>query len=238
MKAIIPVAGAGTKLRPHTYTQPKALIPIAGKTILSFIVDQLYDAGIKEFIFCTGSPGFKKIIERLPSVPKHTRVRFFTPGSHSVIGSYDKNTSGRITGDDPLTFNLSNRFYRRSKRLTDAGTCLFFLLTFPFHLLIKRRPGIFFNNVFLVLTGKYTWVGYASPGTSLPRLSKGVITPTGLPSDKNILSAEALKNSDSFYAKHYSVEVDLHCSGGIIMNFPDYSQKDLITNKPINWLTN
>jgi glucose-1-phosphate thymidylyltransferase len=34
MKAIIPVAGAGTKLRPHTYTQPKALIPLAGKTIL------------------------------------------------------------------------------------------------------------------------------------------------------------------------------------------------------------
>src|SRR5690606_28814297 len=83
--------------------------------------------GIKEVIFCTGSPGFKKIIELLPSVPKHTRVRFFTPGSHSVIGSYDKNTSGRISGIDPFTFNLSNRFYRRSKRLTDAGTCLFFL---------------------------------------------------------------------------------------------------------------
>ena len=41
MKAIIPVAGAGTKLRPHTYTQPKALIPLAGKTILSIIVDNL-----------------------------------------------------------------------------------------------------------------------------------------------------------------------------------------------------
>ena len=46
MKAIIPVAGAGTKLRPHTYTQPKALIPLAGKTILSIIVDQLSEAGI------------------------------------------------------------------------------------------------------------------------------------------------------------------------------------------------
>ncbi|HVZ25425.1 MAG TPA: sugar phosphate nucleotidyltransferase [Sediminibacterium sp.] len=59
MKAIIPVAGAGTKLRPHTYTQPKALIPIAGKTILSFIVDQLREAGIHEFIFIVGYLGEK-----------------------------------------------------------------------------------------------------------------------------------------------------------------------------------
>lgn len=59
MKAIIPVAGAGAKLRPHTYTQPKALIPIAGKTILSYIVDQLSDAGIKEFIFIIGYLGEK-----------------------------------------------------------------------------------------------------------------------------------------------------------------------------------
>lgn len=59
MKAIIPVAGAGAKLRPHTYTQPKALIPIAGKTILSFIVDQLHSAGITEFIFIVGYLGEK-----------------------------------------------------------------------------------------------------------------------------------------------------------------------------------
>jgi glucose-1-phosphate thymidylyltransferase len=59
MKAIIPVAGAGTRLRPHTYTQPKALIPIAGKTILSFIVDQLHEAGINEFIFIVGYLGDK-----------------------------------------------------------------------------------------------------------------------------------------------------------------------------------
>ena len=59
MKAIIPVAGAGTKLRPLTYTQPKALIPIAGKTILSVIVDQLLEAGVKEFIFVIGYLGEK-----------------------------------------------------------------------------------------------------------------------------------------------------------------------------------
>src|SRR5678816_4460771 len=59
MKAIIPVAGAGTKLRPHTYTQPKALIPLAGKTVLSIIVDQLKNAGITEFVFIVGYLGDK-----------------------------------------------------------------------------------------------------------------------------------------------------------------------------------
>ncbi len=59
MKAIIPVAGAGTKLRPLTYTQPKALIPLAGKTILSVIVDQLLDAGVTEFVFVIGYLGEK-----------------------------------------------------------------------------------------------------------------------------------------------------------------------------------
>lgn len=59
MKAIIPVAGAGTKLRPHTYTQPKALIPLAGKTVLSIIVEQIKEAGINEVIFIVGYLGDK-----------------------------------------------------------------------------------------------------------------------------------------------------------------------------------
>jgi glucose-1-phosphate thymidylyltransferase len=59
VKAIIPVAGAGAKLRPLTYTQPKALIPIAGKTLLSIIVDQLLEGGVNEFIFVIGYLGEK-----------------------------------------------------------------------------------------------------------------------------------------------------------------------------------
>ena len=74
MKAIIPVAGAGTKLRPHTYTQPKALIPLAGKTVLSIIVDQLSEAGIKEFIFIVGYLGDKiqdYIRQKYPALTVH-----------------------------------------------------------------------------------------------------------------------------------------------------------------------
>jgi len=59
MKAIIPVAGAGTRLRPHTYTQPKALIPVAGKPILGFIIEQLMEVGCNEFVFVVGYLGDK-----------------------------------------------------------------------------------------------------------------------------------------------------------------------------------
>ncbi len=59
MKAIIPVAGAGTNLRPLTYTQPKPLIPVAGKPIISFIIDQLSHAGVHEFVFIIGYLGEK-----------------------------------------------------------------------------------------------------------------------------------------------------------------------------------
>lgn len=59
MVAIIPVAGAGTKLRPHTYTQPKSLIPVAGKPLLGYIIEQLQEAGVDEFVFVIGYLGDK-----------------------------------------------------------------------------------------------------------------------------------------------------------------------------------
>jgi glucose-1-phosphate thymidylyltransferase len=59
MKAIIPVAGAGTQLRPLTYTQPKPLIPVAGKPIISFIIDKLVSMGVREFVFIIGYLGEK-----------------------------------------------------------------------------------------------------------------------------------------------------------------------------------
>jgi len=59
MKALIPVAGVGTRLRPHTYTQPKPLIPVAGKPIVGFIIDELLEVGVREFVFVIGYLGEK-----------------------------------------------------------------------------------------------------------------------------------------------------------------------------------
>lgn len=74
MKAIIPVAGAGTKLRPHSYTQPKALMPLAGKTVLSIIIDQLREGGINEFVFIVGYLGdkiFDYVQAKYPDIQAH-----------------------------------------------------------------------------------------------------------------------------------------------------------------------
>ena len=57
MKALIPVAGIGTRLRPHTYTVPKALLRVAGKPILGHIVDTLLNVGIDEICFVVGHMG-------------------------------------------------------------------------------------------------------------------------------------------------------------------------------------
>lgn len=59
MKVIIPVAGVGTRLRPHTYSQPKPLIPVAGKPILGFIIDRMVKAGFTDYIFVIGYLGEK-----------------------------------------------------------------------------------------------------------------------------------------------------------------------------------
>lgn len=59
MKAVVPVAGIGSRLRPHTHTQPTTLIPVAGKPILGHIIDHLIGGGIKDFVFILGYLGDK-----------------------------------------------------------------------------------------------------------------------------------------------------------------------------------
>lgn len=57
MKAVIPAAGVGTRLRPHTLNKPKALLPVAGRPILAHIVDDLASAGVDGFVLIIGYHG-------------------------------------------------------------------------------------------------------------------------------------------------------------------------------------
>jgi UTP--glucose-1-phosphate uridylyltransferase len=69
-RAVIPVAGSGTRLLPATIEQPKEMLPIFApsengniivKPLVHLVFEQLYDAGIREFVFIIGRG--KRVIE-------------------------------------------------------------------------------------------------------------------------------------------------------------------------------
>ena len=57
LRAILPLAGIGSRLRPHTHTLPKSLVPVAGKPILGHILDRLIPVGVSEVVLIVGQMG-------------------------------------------------------------------------------------------------------------------------------------------------------------------------------------
>jgi glucose-1-phosphate thymidylyltransferase len=76
MKVIIPLAGLGTRLRPHTYTKPKPLINVAGKPMLTHILDKFRGLEVEEYIFIVGYLGEQ--IEKYVSQQYGFKARYVT----------------------------------------------------------------------------------------------------------------------------------------------------------------
>lgn len=55
MKVIIPLAGKGTRLRPHTHVVPKPMLKVAGRPVMSYVMDDVMRLGdVEEVIYITG----------------------------------------------------------------------------------------------------------------------------------------------------------------------------------------
>src|SRR6185369_5315640 len=57
MKVILPVAGKGTRLRPHTHTKAKSLVHVAVKAVLDHIISRLVPLDVTEYIFIVDENG-------------------------------------------------------------------------------------------------------------------------------------------------------------------------------------
>lgn len=57
MKIVIPAAGQGTRLRPHTHTRPKVMLPVAGRPILGHILADVADLGAADVTIVVGYRG-------------------------------------------------------------------------------------------------------------------------------------------------------------------------------------
>ena len=54
MQVIIPLAGKGTRLRPHTHLVPKPMLKVAGRPVMDWVMDTLQGLDVTELIFITG----------------------------------------------------------------------------------------------------------------------------------------------------------------------------------------
>lgn len=110
MKAIIPLAGIGSRLRPQTHTQPKALVPVAGKPLLAHIIDSLIPHDIEEYIFVIGYLGDKVenyITENYQDIKKTFVVQLPKMGTGHAIWS----AKGLIKAGDEILIVLGDTIF-------------------------------------------------------------------------------------------------------------------------------
>lgn len=89
MKIIIPMAGIGKRMRPHTLTIPKPLIPIAGKTIVQRLVEDLkkvINKPVEEIAFIIGDFG-KEVEENLLSIAQNLGAKGTIYYQHEPLGT-------------------------------------------------------------------------------------------------------------------------------------------------------
>jgi glucose-1-phosphate thymidylyltransferase len=94
MKVIIPLAGKGTRLRPHTHVTPKPMLRVAGKPVMSYVLDELRDlGGIDQIIYITGHlkekvEDFARKSLDIPSVFIEQKVQDGTAGAIALARDY------------------------------------------------------------------------------------------------------------------------------------------------------
>src|SRR5687767_6123163 len=94
MKVIIPLAGKGTRLRPHTHRTPKPMMKVAGKPVMSYVLDELKKLGnVEQVIYITGH--LKEKVEEyaraemdVPSVSIEQKIQDGTAGAIALARDY------------------------------------------------------------------------------------------------------------------------------------------------------
>lgn len=163
----------------------------------------------KELIICEGNLTYKDIINIIPAIAKNIKVKLYSSGSNSIVGSDSKDSSGEAVSKEN-GYNIAHPYYQRMKRLIDVMVSFIGLITFPIQFIIVKKPISFFSNCLSVLSMKKTWIGYISNDKSLPNLRKGVLGCNGtIINTMNFFQTENLKRVDYWYAKEYKPMIDI-----------------------------
>ncbi|MGB2805694.1 MAG: sugar phosphate nucleotidyltransferase [Candidatus Zixiibacteriota bacterium] len=109
MKVIIPVAGIGTRLRPHTYTVPKVLLQVAGKPMLAHILDSVRRLKPEEVVFIIGFLG-DRIVEYVRKNYKF-KCKFIKQKELKGLGYAINMAAPELEDDQPVLIILGDTIF-------------------------------------------------------------------------------------------------------------------------------
>ncbi|MBX3009515.1 MAG: nucleotidyl transferase [Melioribacteraceae bacterium] len=124
MRAVIPVAGIGTRLKPHTYSLPKVLLNVGGKPIIGHIIEKLIAEKIFKATFVIGYLG-EKVVEYVTNTYPELDAKFVTQEIALGLGhaisvaseTFDDEEIFIILGDTVFDVNLSKVFQSKTSAL-------------------------------------------------------------------------------------------------------------------------
>lgn len=124
MRAIIPVAGLGTRLKPHTHSLPKVLLNVGGKPILGHILDKLVEEKITKATFVVGYLGDKiekYVTEKYPKIKadfiEQKEMLGLGHAIYTAIPTFDEEEIFIILGDTVFDVNMKQIFSLKTSAL-------------------------------------------------------------------------------------------------------------------------
>lgn len=162
---------------------------------------------VDEIVFCSKDIPANYIIECMTrTFNRNVEYKIVAEGSEYIIGSSSKNTKG-----DFYTLNIQLNIIKeeniRSKRMLDVMVGFILLPLSPLLMWLTLKPFQFLKNIFDVLLGKYSWVGFTQNlQIKLPEIKKGIITPVN---GKELKDLSRITRKNFLYARDYNPYIDL-----------------------------
>lgn len=162
-----------------------------------------------EVIVSLADISYARFIETLKKNNGKIQYKTLLKDSDTIVGSQSKNTTGELFTED-MRWNILSITNKRNKRLFDVVSSILLSLFLPFVLIFSKNRRAIVSNIFLVLFGCKTWVGFYKTSNTTSKISfykKSVFYPTGFP--KYGLNDYQKEEVNMLYARDYNVVQDM-----------------------------
>jgi GT2 family glycosyltransferase len=164
---------------------------------------------INEVIFCAENISSAQIIRAMLNLAQlDIEYKIAPPESVSIIGSNSIHTSGDLYVVNINSISKPDNKFK--KRIFDLGFAFIFLFLIPVTIWFYSRKIQFIKNIFGVLVGKSSWIGYIAGQKhkgNLPPIKPAVLNPGDYFAEL-VLNEEKITRLNMLYAKDYSITTD------------------------------